>query len=72
MASAIGVHRGDTRSFPGGAQCILLVNFVYSAVCSALIVGGWVVLGWSRKSSLGPTEIMYICHGAIETVNAFG
>ena len=50
MASAIGVHRGDTRSFPGGAQCILLVNFVYSAVCSALIVGGWVVLGWSRKS----------------------
>ena len=50
MASAIGVHRGDTRSFPGEKQCILIVNFVHSVVCSALIVGGWMVLVSSRKS----------------------
>ena len=55
-------------SFPGGAQCILLVNFVHSVACSALIVNGWVVLEWIRKSCLGPTEIMYMCDGPIETV----
>ena len=26
------------------------------------------VLTWSRKSSLGPTEIIYMCDGPIETV----
>ena len=25
-------------------------NFVLSVVCSALIIGGWVVLAWSKKS----------------------
>ena len=43
-------------------------NFVHSVVCSALIVDGWVVLTCSRKSSLGPAEIMNMCDGPIETV----
>ena len=32
-------------------------NFVIFVVGSALIVGGWVMVAWSKKSSLGPTEI---------------
>ena len=32
-------------------------NFVIFVVRSVLIVGGWVVVAWSRKSCLGPTEI---------------
>ena len=43
-------------------------NFVLSVVCSALIVGVWVVLAWCRKSYLGPAKIMYMCDGPIETV----
>ena len=43
-------------------------NFVLSVVFSALIVGGWMVLAWSRKSYLGPAEIMYMCDDPIETV----
>ena len=53
MASAIGVHRGDRRSFPGGEQCILIVNFVHSVVCSALIVGGWVVSCGAKSLNWG-------------------
>ena len=43
-------------------------SFVLSVVCSALIVDGWVVLAWCRKSYIGPAEIMYMCDGPIETV----
>ena len=32
-------------------------NFVIFVVWSALIVGRWVVVAWSRKSCLGPAEI---------------
>ena len=32
-------------------------NFVIFVVWSALVVGGWVIVGWSRKSSLVPAEI---------------
>ena len=32
-------------------------NFVIFLVWSAFIVGGWVVLAWSRDSCLGPAEI---------------
>ena len=32
-------------------------NFVIFVVWSALIVGRWVVVAWSRKSCLGPVEI---------------
>ena len=32
-------------------------NFVTFAVRSALIVGGWVVVAWSRRSCLGPVDI---------------
>ena len=32
-------------------------NFVIFVVWSALIVGGWVVLTWSKKSCLGLAEI---------------
>ena len=35
-------------------------NFVLSVVFRALIVGGWVVWAWSRKSYLGPAEIRYL------------
>ena len=52
----------------GHSVYILLVYFVHFVVYSALIVGGCVVLTWSRKSSLGPTEIIYMCDGPIETV----
>ena len=43
-------------------------NFVLFVVCSGLIVGGWVVLGWSRKSHLGSAEIMYMCDAPIDIV----
>ena len=36
-------------------------NVVVFAVWSALIVGGWVVVGWGRKSYLGPAEISSLC-----------
>ena len=36
-----------------GGRC----NFVIFVVWSALVVGGWVMVGWSRKSSLAPAEI---------------
>ena len=32
-------------------------NFVIFEIWTALIVGGWVVVAWSRKSCLGPAEI---------------
>ena len=32
-------------------------NFVIFVIWTALIVGGWVVVAWSRKSCLGPAEI---------------
>ena len=35
-------------------------NFVIFVVWSALIAGEWVVVAWSRKSSLGPAEIASI------------
>ena len=62
------INPRSISSFPGGAQCILLVNCVHSVACSALIVNGWVMLAWIRKSCLGPTEIMYMCDSPIETV----
>ena len=37
------------------------LNFVIFVVWSALIVRGWVVVGWSRKSCLGPAEISFFC-----------
>ena len=43
-------------------------NFVLYVVCSALIVGGWVVLAWSRTSYLGPAKIVHMCGGPIDTV----
>ena len=61
---------GGLRSFAvGHGVCQFLVknhvdgrdrksNFVLSEVCSALIVGGWMVLMCFRKSYLGPPEIM--------------
>ena len=36
-------------------------NVVVFAVWSALIVGGWVVVGWGRKSYLWPAEISSLC-----------
>ena len=33
-------------------------NVVVFVVRSALIVGGWVVVGWGRKSYLGSAEIL--------------
>ena len=33
-------------------------SFVF-VVWSALIVGGWVVVAWGRKSYLGPVKIAY-------------
>ena len=68
VTRTFGIHRGSTRSFPGGARCILLVNFVHSLVCSTLIVAGWMVLAWSRKSYVGSTEIVYICKGPAECI----
>ena len=70
MASTFGIHGGGRRSFSGGAQCILLVNFVHSLICSALIVGRQVLLAWSRKSYLGSSEIMYVCDSRIKTVES--
>ena len=32
-------------------------NFVIFVVWSAVIVDGWIVVAWSRKSCLGPAEI---------------
>ena len=32
-------------------------NFVIFVIWTALIVGGWVVVAWSRKSCLGLAEI---------------
>ena len=72
MASTFGIHHVGTRSFPSGAHCLLLVNFVHSLVCSALIDSGWVVLAWSRKSYLGLTEIMYLFDSPIDTVECIG
>ena len=69
MASTFGIHREGTRSFPSWVHCVLLVNFVHSVVCSNLIVGGWM---WSRKSYLGPTEIMYMCDGHIDIIECIG
>ena len=43
-------------------------SFVLSVICSALIVGGWVVLAWSRISYWGTAEMMYMCDSPIETV----
>ena len=37
------------------------LNFVIFVVWSALIVRGWVVVGWSRKSCLEPAEISFFC-----------
>ena len=34
-------------------------NFVIFVVWNALIVGGWVLVVWSRKSYLGPAEIIF-------------
>ena len=36
-------------------------NVVVFAVWSALIVSGWVVVGWGRKSYLWPAEISSLC-----------
>ena len=44
------------------------LNFVHSVVSSALFVGGWVVLVWSRKPYLGPAEVMYMCDSPVETI----
>ena len=35
-------------------------NFVLYVVCSTLIVGGWVVLAWSRTSYLGQAKIVHM------------
>ena len=43
-------------------------NFVLYVVCSTLIVGGWVVLAWSRTSYLGQAKIVHMCGGPIDTV----
>ena len=45
-----------------------LILFFLQFVVLYLSVGGWVVLGWCRKSYLGPAEIMYMCDGPIETI----
>ena len=37
-------------------------NFLIFVVWSALIAGGWMVVLWSRKSSLGPVKIAsFLC-----------
>ena len=41
----------------GGGQKALFCYFLFFGV--ALLVGGWVVVGWGRKSYLGPAEISF-------------
>ena len=38
----------------GEAKSIVLLIFL---LCSAIIVGGWGVVGWGRKSYLGPADM---------------
>ena len=40
----------------GKAESIVLLIFFFGG---ALIIGGWGVVGWGRKSYLGPAEITY-------------
>ena len=70
MVSTIRYHRRGLRSFPGRAGCILaFVKNLYMRETEGLIllfcrrnnliVGGWVVFPWSRKSYLWPAEIAF-------------
>ena len=36
-------------------------NFIIFVFWSALNFDGWVVVGWSIESCLGPTEILSLC-----------
>ena len=43
-------------------------NLLHSVVYSGLIVGGWVMSTYSKRSYLGLAEIMYMCESPIEIV----
>ena len=52
MARAIGVHHGDTRSFPGREQCIL--DALYITIYIYFIYIRWVVgVGVEEKVLIG-------------------